>query len=64
MLKQTLSQKMLQKLSPQQIQFIKLLELNSLNFEERVEEELIDNPALEKGKVHTVSRMLLDRLSI
>lgn len=54
MLKQTLSQKMLQKLSPQQIQFIKLLELNSLNFEDRVEEELIDNPALEKGKEEEV----------
>lgn len=50
MLKQTLSQKLLQKLSPQQIQFIKLLELNTLNFEEKVEEELMDNPALESGK--------------
>lgn len=50
MIKQTLSQKQLQKLSPQQIQFIKLLELNALNFEQRVEEELLDNPALEKGK--------------
>ncbi|MBO6518030.1 MAG: RNA polymerase factor sigma-54 [Bacteroidia bacterium] len=50
MLKQSLSQKLLQKLSPQQIQFIKLLELNTLNFEQKVEEELIDNPALESGK--------------
>jgi RNA polymerase sigma-54 factor len=50
MLKQTLSQKLLQKLSPQQIQFIKLLELNTLTFEQRVEEELIDNPALDTGK--------------
>jgi RNA polymerase sigma-54 factor len=50
MLKQHLSQKLLQKLSPQQIQFIKLLQLNTLNFEERVEEELLDNPALENGK--------------
>jgi RNA polymerase sigma-54 factor len=50
MLKQNLSQKLLQKLSPQQIQFIKLLQLNTLNFEQRVEEELIDNPALESGK--------------
>jgi len=45
MLKQHLSQKLLQKLSPQQIQFIKLLQLNTLNFEERVEEELLENPA-------------------
>ena len=50
MLKQSLSQKLLQKLSPQQIQFIKLLELNTLNFEQKVEEELIENPALENGK--------------
>ena len=50
MLKQHLSQKLQQKLSPQQIQFVKLLQLNTLNFEERVEEELLDNPALENGK--------------
>ncbi|MFT5480079.1 MAG: RNA polymerase sigma-54 factor, partial [Bacteroidia bacterium] len=50
MLKQSLSQKLLQKLSPQQIQFIKLLELNTLNFEEKVEEELLENPALENSK--------------
>ncbi len=50
MIKQHLSQKLLQKLSPQQIQFIKLLQLNTLNFEERVDEELLDNPALESGK--------------
>jgi len=55
MLKQSLSQKLLQKLSPQQIQFIKLLELNSLNFEEKVLEELIENPALEKGKEESES---------
>ncbi|MBR9859238.1 RNA polymerase factor sigma-54 [bacterium] len=50
MIKQQLSQKLLQKLSPQQIQFIKLLQLNTLNFEERVDEELLENPALENGK--------------
>lgn len=50
MLKQNLSQKLLQKLSPQQIQFIKLLQLNTLDLEQRVEQELIDNPALEDGK--------------
>ena len=50
MIKQQLSQKLLQKLSPQQIQFIKLLQLNTLNFEERVEEELLENPALENEK--------------
>jgi RNA polymerase sigma-54 factor len=49
-LKQNLSQKLLQKLSPQQIQFIKLLQLNTLDFEEKLEQELLDNPALETGK--------------
>ncbi len=50
MLKQTLSQKMLQKLSPQQIQYIKLLQMGTVDFEERVEQELLDNPALEKDE--------------
>jgi len=49
-LKQNLSQKMLQRLSPQQIQFIKLLQLNTLDFEEKLDQELLDNPALETGK--------------
>src|SRR5690606_31379108 len=47
---QNLSQKLLQKLSPQQIQFIKLLQLNTLDLEQRIEQELVDNPALEPGK--------------
>ena len=46
-LKQELSQKFLQKLSPQQIQFIKLLQLKTQDFEEKVSQELLDNPALE-----------------
>ena len=50
MLKQSLSQKLLQKLSPQQIQFIKLLQMTTADFEERVEQELLDNPALETGE--------------
>jgi RNA polymerase sigma-54 factor len=50
MLKQSLSQKLLQKLSPQQIQFIKLLQMTTADFEERVDQELLDNPALEKGE--------------
>jgi len=48
MLKQGLNQKLLQKLSPLQIQFIQLLQLNTLEFEQRIKEELEDNPALEK----------------
>jgi RNA polymerase sigma-54 factor len=46
-LRQNLQQKLQQKLSPQQIQFIKLLQLNTVDFEERVEQELIENPAIE-----------------
>jgi RNA polymerase sigma-54 factor len=50
MLKQNLSAKLLQKLSPQQIQFIKLLQMTTLDFEQKVDQELLDNPALEKGE--------------
>ena len=49
MLKQSLSQKMLQKLSPQQIQLMKLLQLPTSNIEERIKEELEANPALEEA---------------
>lgn len=50
MLKQNLQQKLQQKLSPQQIQFIKLLQLTTQDLEQRVEQELMENPALEPGK--------------
>lgn len=49
MLKQSLSQKMLQKLSPQQIQLMKLLQIPTASLEERIKEELESNPALEEG---------------
>jgi RNA polymerase sigma-54 factor len=49
MLKQRLQQKLLQKLSPQQIQMIKLLEIPSMQLEQRIKKELEDNPALEEG---------------
>ncbi|HAM08904.1 MAG: RNA polymerase sigma-54 factor [Bacteroidetes bacterium GWE2_41_25] len=49
MLRQKLQQKMLQKLSPQQIQMIKLLEVPTLQIEERIKKELEENPALEEG---------------
>ena len=44
-----LTQSLQQKLSPQQIQFIKLLQIPTAELESRVEEELEDNPALEEG---------------
>ncbi|NMC37459.1 MAG: RNA polymerase factor sigma-54 [Bacteroidales bacterium] len=49
MLKQKLQQKLLQKLSPQQIQMIKLLEVPTLVIEQRIKKELEENPALEEG---------------
>ncbi len=49
MLKQSLSQRLLQKLSPQQIQFIKLLQIPTSMLEQRIKEELEENPALEEG---------------
>lgn len=50
MLKQRLSQKMLQKLSPQQIQLMKLLQIPTATLEQRIKEELEANPALEEGE--------------
>ncbi|MDD3739956.1 MAG: RNA polymerase factor sigma-54 [Bacteroidales bacterium] len=50
MLKQSLQQKLLQKLSPQQIQMIKLLELPTLQLEQRIKKELEENPALDEGQ--------------
>jgi RNA polymerase sigma-54 factor len=49
MLKQSLSQKMLQKLSPQQIQLMKLLQIPTASLEQRIKEELESNPALDEG---------------
>ncbi len=50
MLKQNLQLKLSQKLSPQQIQLMKLIQLPTLAFEQRLKEELVENPALESGK--------------
>jgi RNA polymerase sigma-54 factor len=50
MLKQNLQFKLSQKLSPQQIQLMKLIQLPTQAFEQRLKEELIENPALESGK--------------
>jgi RNA polymerase sigma-54 factor len=48
-LSQGLYQRQLQKLSPQQIQLMKLLQVPTAQLEERIKEELEDNPALEAG---------------
>lgn len=55
MLKQGLSQKLLQKLSPQQIQLMKLLQLPTVALEARIKEELESNPALDEGADQTES---------
>ncbi|HET8962406.1 MAG TPA: RNA polymerase sigma-54 factor, partial [Chitinophagales bacterium] len=47
MLRQKLSHKLLQKLSPQQIQLMKLLQVPTDQLEQRIKEELEINPALE-----------------
>lgn len=49
MLRQVQSQKLLQKLSPQQIQLMKMLQLPTVALEQRIKEELEINPALEEG---------------
>ncbi len=49
MLQQSLQQKLLQKLSPQQIQLIKLLEIPTMQLEQRIKKEIEENPMLEEG---------------
>jgi len=50
MLKQFLNLKLSQKLSPQQIQLMKLIQLPTQAFEQRLLQEMNENPALESGK--------------
>ncbi len=50
MLKQSLNFKLLQKLSPQQIQLMKMIQLPTQAFEERLKQEIEENPALDTGK--------------
>ncbi len=47
MLKQRLQQKLLQRLSPQQIQMIKLLEIPTIELEQRIKKEIEENPVLD-----------------
>ncbi|MEC7880296.1 MAG: RNA polymerase sigma-54 factor, partial [Bacteroidota bacterium] len=49
MLNQKLQLKLSQKLSPQQIQLMKLIQLSTLEFEEKIKNEIEENPALERG---------------
>lgn len=52
MLKQNLSFKLQQKLSPQQIQLMKLLQVPTIELEQRIKQEIEENPALEEGEDH------------
>ena len=54
MLKQFLQFKLSQKLSPQQIQLMKLIQLPTQAFEQRIKQELEENPALDNGKEEKV----------
>lgn len=49
-LKQSLSQKLDQRLSPQQIQLMKLLQVPTMELDQRIKQEIEENPALEEGK--------------
>lgn len=64
MLKQQLQQKLQQKLSPQQIQLIRLIELPAIELEERVKHELEENPALEEGKENSIDDNENDTVSV
>tara|TARA_B100001057_G_scaffold91167_1_gene87526 strand:- start:1781 stop:3226 length:1446 start_codon:yes stop_codon:yes gene_type:complete len=48
MLKQSLNQKLAQKLSPQQIKLMKLIQLPTIELEQKVKDELEENPAIEE----------------
>ena len=53
MLKQSLKLKLSQKLSPQQIQLMKLIQLPVLDFEQKLKQEIEENPALEITELST-----------
>ncbi len=53
MLRQRLQQKLLQKLSPQQILLMKLLQVPTVELEQRIKQEIEDNPALESEDTET-----------
>ncbi|WP_185876747.1 RNA polymerase factor sigma-54 [Blattabacterium cuenoti] len=56
MLKQQLAQKEQHKLSPQQIKLMKLVQLSTFDFEQRVQQELEENPALEEENYYDLKK--------
>ena len=63
MLKQKLQLKLSQKLSPQQIQLMKLVQLSTLELEQKIQSEIGENPALETGKEIEENNNELDEFS-
>ena len=51
MIRQSISQKLAQKMSPRQIQLMKLLQVPTFELEQRIKEEIEANPALEEGNI-------------
>lgn len=62
-LKQYLQQKQQQRLSPLQMQVIKLTELPNVELEEKIKQELVDNPALEEGHEDSGDSDIMDENS-
>ena len=58
MLRQKLSHKLLQKLSPQQIQLMKLLQIPTATLDQRIQEELEANPALDEGEDNETNELV------
>ncbi|MFN0031279.1 MAG: RNA polymerase sigma-54 factor, partial [Flavobacteriales bacterium] len=50
MLRQSLQQKLQVKLSPQQIQLMKMLQIPTMELDQRIKDEMESNPALEEGQ--------------
>lgn len=62
MLNQKLQQRLLQKLSPQQIQLMKLLQVPTIALEQRIKQEIEENPALEEGEEENENEETNDEL--
>ncbi len=61
---QTQTQKQVQTLSPQQIQVVRLLNLSTIELEEKIHAEILENPALEQGKEDNQSEINQEEESI
>ena len=64
MIKQSMQQKLTTKLSPLQIQTIKLLELPTLELEQRIQKELEENPVLDEAVDETQEDGLSKKVSL